>query len=211
MELPVDADLARGGLRGVRGAVLAGAIMWRLIRDTHLMLGMSAVLFVFLYAVSAAQMAHRLRLTPQVSEEESCARGIGGAAARGGADGAAGIRRRVGQSAMTPNGFRVTITRPGTNYVVTYDAAAGRAHVRRETRSFLGMLNRLHHQNGLHHADGRLNAWGWALALVSMALLALGITGVCLWFRLRRERTTGTILLVTNLVVSVALLIALRF
>ena len=186
-------------------------MMWRLIRDTHLILGMSAFLFVLLYAVSAAQMAHRLRLTPQVSEEDIVL--PAGLAARPLAAvlmEQRGYGGELGNPQMTPNGFRVTITRPGTNYVVTYDAAAGRAHVRRETRSFLGMLNRLHHQNGLHHADGRLNAWGWALALVSVALLALGVTGVCLWFRLRRERAIGMALLAANLAVSLGLLIALR-
>jgi hypothetical protein len=187
-------------------------MMWRLIRDTHLVLGMSGFLFVLLYAVSAAQMAHRIRLTPQVSEEDVVlpagleARPLAAALME-----QRGYGGELGNPQMTPNGFRVTITRPGTNYVVSYDRTTGRARVRRETRSFLGMLNRLHHQNGLHHADGRLNAWGWALALVSLALLALGVTGVCLWFRLRRERVIGTVLLAGNLAVSLALLVALRF
>jgi len=44
--------------------------MYRLLRNTHLILGMSGVLFVLVYAISAVQMAHGIRLTPQVSEED---------------------------------------------------------------------------------------------------------------------------------------------
>jgi hypothetical protein len=44
--------------------------MHRFIRNTHLILGMASVLFVLLYAVSAAQMAHRFRITPRVEEED---------------------------------------------------------------------------------------------------------------------------------------------
>lgn len=186
--------------------------MHRFLRNTHLILGMASVLFVLLYAVSAAQMAHRIRLTPRVAEEDVPM--PPGLAARPLAD--AIMRERgyggeVGATQMTPTGFRVTIARPGTLYAINYDRTTGRAHIRRETRSFLGMLNRLHHQNGLRHADGVLNAWGWALALVSAGLLAIGATGVYLWFKIHRERAIGSILLAANLVVSLGLLAALRW
>ena len=44
--------------------------MYKLIRNTHLVLGLSGVLFILMYAVSAVQMAHRIRIAPQVSEED---------------------------------------------------------------------------------------------------------------------------------------------
>jgi hypothetical protein len=185
--------------------------MYKLIRNTHLVLGLSSLLFLLMYSVSAVQMAHRIRLTPQVSEQDLTLRP--GLAARPLAD--ALMREHayggeLGNPQMTPKGLRLTITRPGTMYVVNYDRATGQAHLRRETRSFMGMLNRLHHQNGLRHADGVLNAWGWALLLVSLGLLAIGATGVYMWFQLHKERRIGSILLGANLIVSVALLLALR-
>ena len=122
-----------------------------------------------------------------------------------------GYAGEIGNTQMTPKGFRVTINRPGTAYAVTYDRTTGQTHVRRDSRSFLGMLNRLHHQNGLHHEDGRLNAWGWALALVSIALLTLGATGIYMWFQMRTERRIGTVLLAANLMISLGLLTALRW
>jgi hypothetical protein len=182
--------------------------MYRLLRNTHLMLGMSGVLFVLLYAVSAVQMAHRIPLTPQISEEDVVL--PAGLAARPLVR-ALGYAGEIGNTQMTPKGFRVTVNRPGTSYAVTYDRTTGQTHVRRDTRSFLAMLNRLHHQNGLRHEDGRLNAWGWAVALLSVALLALGATGVYMWFTLHTERAIGSVLLGLNLIVSLGLLVALRW
>jgi len=185
--------------------------MYRLLRNTHLVLGLASVLLILTYAVSAVQMAHRMRITPQVAEEDvTLPTGLAPRALAGELMRLRGYGGELGNPQAQPKGFRVTITRPGTNVVASYDPASGQTHIRRETRSFLGMLNRLHHQNGLHHQDGRLNAWGWALALVSVVLLAIGGTGVYLWFRMHSERTIGTVLLSANLLVSLALLTALR-
>ena len=181
--------------------------MYRLLRNTHLILGMSGVLFVLLYAVSAVQMAHRIPLTPEISEQDLVL--PAGLAARPLVR-TLGYAGEIGNTQMTPKGFRVTVNRPGTAYAITYDRATGQTHVRRDTRSFIAMLNRLHHQNGLHHEDGRLNAWGWVLALVSILLLMLGATGVYMWFKLHKERAVGTVLLGFNLIVSLGLLMALR-
>jgi hypothetical protein len=182
--------------------------MYRLIRNTHLMLGMAGVLFILLYAISAVQMAHGVRLTSRTTEEDLTL--PAGLAARPVVQ-ALGYAGEIGNIQMTPKGFRVTVSRPGTAYAIAYDRTTGQTHVRRDTRSFLGMLNRLHHQNGIHHQDAKLNAWGWVLALVSAALLIIGGSGVYMWFQLHTERVIGSVLLGLNLVVSVALLVALRW
>src|SRR4051794_15149834 len=181
--------------------------MYRLIRNTHLILGMMGVLFILVYAISAVQMAHSIHLTPRTTEEDVAM--PPGLAARPLVQ-ALGYAGEIGNTQMTPKGFRVTVNRPGTAYAITYDRTTGQTHVRGDTRSFMGMLNRLHHQNGLHHEDGKLNAWGWALALVSLVLLALGGTGVYMWFKLHTERAIGSVLLGLNLIVSLGLLLALR-
>jgi hypothetical protein len=185
--------------------------MYKLIRNTHLILGLLSVSFVLTYAMSAVQMAHRIPIAPQVTEEDVALQP--GLAPRSVAEALMqqrGYGGELGNPQPQPGGFRVTIGRPGRVFTVRYESATGQAHVRRETRSFLGMLNRLHHQNGLHHQDGRLNAWGWALALVSVVFLVLGATGVYLWFRMHKERAIGAVLLGANLVVSLALLRLLR-
>jgi hypothetical protein len=186
--------------------------MHKFLRNTHLVLGLASVLFVLTYAVSAVQMAHRIRIAPEISEEDLTL--PPGLHARPLADALLqqrGYGGELGKPQPAPNGFRVTIGRPGTLYTVSYNSTTGQTRVRRETRPFLGMLNRLHHQNGVRHEDGRLNAWGWALALVSVALLLLVATGVYLWFKMHRERRAGAALLAANLVVSLSLLAALRW
>ena len=185
--------------------------MYKTIRNIHLILGLSSLLFVLMYSVSAAQMAHRVRIAPRIADEDvSLPPGLAARAVAATLMAQRGYGGEIMSTQMAPAGFRVTIARPGTLYAVTYDRATGQTHIRRDVRSFLGMLNRLHHQNGLHHEDGVLNAWGWALALVSVALLAIGASGVYMWFKLHAERKIGAVLLAANLVISIGLLAALR-
>jgi hypothetical protein len=185
--------------------------MHRWIRNTHLIVGLSSALFVVLYAVSAAQMAHRWTLTREVAEEDTTLpAGLGARPLAAMLMEQRGYNGELSKPQTIPSGLRVTITRPGVQYIVSYTPASGQTHIRREIRGFLAMLNRLHHQNGLHHEDQTLNAWGWALALVSVGLIVLGASGVYLWFRIHTERRVGIALLATNLVVSAGLLVALR-
>jgi len=186
--------------------------MYRLIRNAHLILGMAGILFVLTYAISSVQMAHRIRAVPQVTQTDlTLPAGLAPRALAEALMQQRGYGGELGKPQATPKGFRIALTRPGTNIAVNYETASGLAHVRHESRSWLGMLNRLHHQNGVHHEDARLNAWGWALAIVWTALLALGASGVYLWFQMHQERVTGAILLSTNLLVSLGLLAALRW
>jgi hypothetical protein len=71
-------------------------------------------------------------------------------------------------------------------------------------------MNRLHHFHGLHNQTGAWNAWGWTVLFASLALFALGVTAIFMWFELYKERAIGLVLLSVNLVVCLALLIALR-
>ncbi len=185
--------------------------MYRWIRTTHLVLGLSSALFVLLYAVSGAQMAHRWPLTRQVTNEDlTLPAGLAARPLSAALMDHRGYHGELRNPQTTPAGIRVVIARPGARYVVNYDAATGQAHIRRETFGFLAMVNQLHTLNGLHHADLTLNAWGWALVAFSLALIALGLSGIYLWFRIHIERAIGTVLLAANLAVSAGLLVALR-
>lgn len=185
--------------------------MYKLIRNIHLLLGASAVLFILVYAVSAVQMAHQYAIRPQISDEDLAL--------------APGLEARpLAQMLMDEHGYRgdlnnvktengrlkLTILRPGTNYAVDYDPASGRARVERRELPLMGLLNRLHHLNGFEHTSRGMNAWGWILAWISVTLLLLGASGLYMWFRLYKERLIGSVLLALNLVVSIVLLIMLR-
>jgi hypothetical protein len=185
--------------------------MYRWIRTTHLVLGLSSALFVLLYAISGAQMAHRWTLTRQVTDEDvTLPAGLAVRQLSAALMDHRGYHGELRNPQTTPAGVRIVITRPGARYVVNYSAATGQAHIRRESFGFLAMINQLHTLNGLHHADLTLNAWGWALVTFSLALIALGVSGIYLWFRIHTERVLGTVLLAANLAISAALLLALR-
>lgn len=62
----------------------------------------------------------------------------------------------------------------------------------------------------LLYAGSELQLAHRALAIVSVFLISLGLTGVYLWFRLHNERTIGSILLAANLIVSLVLMVTLR-
>jgi hypothetical protein len=72
------------------------------------------------------------------------------------------------------------------------------------------MLNRLHHLAGLYYSYGPLNLWGMAVAVVSVALIGLGGTGLWMWWLRRQERTAGLVLLAANLIFSIVVLGVLR-
>lgn len=185
--------------------------MYKLTRNIHLLLGLSAALVILVYAVSAVQMAHQYTIKPQISNQDLAL--------------PAGLQARtLAQVLMDQHGYRgdlgevksaggrlsFTISRPGTSYAVSYEPSTGSTHVQRRELPFMGLLNRMHHLNGFGHTSMALNAWAWSLAWVSVTLLALGVTGVYMWFRLYKERLIGSILLGFNVAVSIALLVLLR-
>src|SRR5258708_30969951 len=115
--------------------------MYKLLRNTHLLLGMFTVLFVVMYAVSAAQMAHRIKIAQQVTEVDiPLSPGIEPRPLaqllmeQHGCDG------ELGGVQTTPGEHRFAITRAGANYTVSYDRGSGRAHIRISTSGLLGVL-----------------------------------------------------------------------
>jgi hypothetical protein len=184
----------------------------RLLRNTHLIVGLLVSLFVLMYALSALQMAHRIKLSPTITEQNvRLPAGMEGRSvalllmAHHAVDG------DLGAIQATKTGFRFSVNRPGSLWNVTYESVSGKTHIHRENRDILGFLNRLHHLNGMSHDTAAMNAWGWALFLVSIALLVLGATGVYMWYRLHSERLIGSMLLAANLTFSLVLIALLRF
>lgn len=186
-------------------------MIYKFLRNVHLILGLMLFWVVMMYAVSAVQMAHRIRIVPVVTESDVMA--TPGLDARPLAN---ELMRKyelsgeMGNATSLPGGYRFPLTRAGGVTQITYDRATGKAHLKTSDNGVWGVLNRLHHFHGLHNQTGARNAWGWAVLFASLGLFALGFTGLYMWFRLHKERTIGMILLGANLVISIVLLIALR-
>ncbi|MCU1325923.1 MAG: hypothetical protein JWN34_1293 [Bryobacterales bacterium] len=185
--------------------------MYKTLRNIHLILGLLLFWVIMMYAVSAAQMAHRIRIVPVITERDvTAAPGLDARPLANELMQRYGISGEMGSATSGAGGYRFAITRAGGASIVTYDRQTGKVHLRETDTGVWGVLNRLHHFHGFHNETGVRNAWGWLVLFASLGLFALGGTGVYMWFRLHRERTIGIILLGANLVVSIFLLLALR-
>ena len=129
--------------------------MYKFIRNTHLLIGLFAFLFLMMYGVSAVQMAHNkwfsnkpavseseFALTPRVTDARVVARELMDRH---------GVKGELAQVRSAGPGFSFRIVRPGTVYEVAYAADTGTAKVKTNVANFMGMLNRIHHIGGLWH------------------------------------------------------------
>jgi hypothetical protein len=184
------------------------------LRTIHLLAGAFALPALLMYGVSAVQMAHNRWFTmkPAVSEADE-------AIAAGYADGRALVRDLMARRSLageitsveaTPAGFTARIAVPGTVHDIRYDRTTGRTHIRTSVAGFMGMLNRLHHAAGLWHNYMPMKMWAVLVALVSLATVVLGATGIWMWWMRRSERTWGLILIAANLAFSVTVLWMMR-
>ena len=185
-------------------------MIYRKILAVHLCTGMFCLAFLAMYGWSAVQMAHRkwfgLRdsvteqkytLVPGLSDVRSVARLL---PVRGELT---GIRLRGG-------GFVFTVARPGTVCLIDYAAGTGTVTVQTHESGIGGALNRIHQTQGMWHDYRLANLWAAVLGLVSLGLLLLGVTGLYLWFRNRRERLVGSILVAAGSTLAILLIAWMR-
>jgi hypothetical protein len=188
--------------------------MYQIIRNIHLFLGLLCFSFLLMYSVSAVQMSHVewFAMEPSVNEQAVAITSADEQNPRAFAqrfmqEGMWGELQNVAQDAA---GFRFRILRAGTIHDVDYAAGSASAQVKTSVAGVMGMLNRLHHTAGFYREQSITHWWAVFVALSSLALLALGATGLYLWFRLYKERLLGGIFLSVGLFVGLGLLIATR-
>lgn len=167
-----------------------------------------------MYGVSAVQMAHTkwFAMQPTVTEIEM-------PMSPGCTDGrllahdvmaSRSIRGEIASVKQTKGGFEVRVTVPGTVHEIRYDGTSGRVRLKSSVAGFMGMLNRLHHAAGLNHEYLPLRVWGIFCAVVSLAMLGLGATGIWMWWLRKQERKWGLVLLSANLAFAITVLVMLR-
>lgn len=190
--------------------------MYRLIRNIHLTLGLAFALALAVYLVSSVRLAHRSWFKPQptVSEESLAVDPHHAATPR--ALGLHLIEERglrgeiVRIQPSDEGGFAFTIRRLGTAYQVRYQRGAGEVHVKTTRLAFIGMLQSMHFAHGFWHEMDLINVWGAVLLLTSITLLAIGASGIYLWFETHDERKVGSVLLTSALVFGLGLLVLVR-
>ena len=188
--------------------------MYQLIRNTHLFFGLLCFGFLLMYSVSAVQMSHAdwFTMEPTVTEQTV-------AIEPGDAQNPRAFARQLMQAGMwgelqnvsqDDEGFRLRIVRTGTVHDVDYAAGSPSAQVKTSAAGIMGMLNRLHHTAGFYREQSITDWWAAFVALTSLGLLTLGVTGVYMWFRLYKERLVGGIFLSVGLFIGLGLLFATR-
>jgi hypothetical protein len=174
--------------------------MYQKLRGLHLATALFSLVFLLAYGISAVEFAHRKwfahpeestvgtrRLAPGITDARVLAREWRG-------------ELEAIENSTGALKFRVT-TPLGRAYEVNYSIVTGETTVKATTISFLTTLAWMHHSRGV---------WAFAAALVSLALLILGATGIYLWFHNHKERWIGGALVAAEVVVTVGLIISMR-
>jgi hypothetical protein len=189
--------------------------MYRILRNTHLAVAMLALPFLLLYAVSSILMTHgsgfvakptvvetRVTVPSPVTDARVLARDLMDRE---------GLRGELQQIFTTPSSLKLRIARPGTAYDVECTTATGEVVIRTSTAGFPRLLTLLHRYAGFWRHNWLFHLWSAFEVWTSVAILLLGISGVCLWFTRHQDRLVGTVLLCVNLAASLTLLLQIRF
>lgn len=189
--------------------------MYKTIRNLHLLFASFSLPFLVMYGMSAVQMSHpgwfqskpavqqrTLALAPGQADARRIARQV--------MEQDPAIRGEVTNVQSTGAGLALRIVVPGTVHDVKYDGTSGAAEITTTIAGVMGMLNRLHHWAGFWHEPLAMRVWAAAVALVSTALLLLGVTGLYMWFSRRSERRIGVVLLAVNLAFALTIIVLLR-
>ena len=184
--------------------------LYKFLRNTHLLTGVFAFLFLLVYGVSSVQMAHNtwFNLKPAITESQvALAAGVSNPrdVARQLMD-----RGAVSGELAQVQGANFRVIRPGTVYEVSYSPQSGEAKIRTNVAGLMGMLNRIHHVAGLWHEYTLTNLWGLLVAVTSILLVILALTGIYLWFKIHTERMIGSVLLAVSLGFSLTLVVLIR-
>ena len=183
-----------------------------MLRNVHLLLGLFCSCFVLMYAISSLQMSHNswFPTKPIVTESQSKLPPHLDARVASRLLMDQGLLGEMMQVKLSDTNIQFRIQRPGTIYEIAYDLQSGQTQVKTNRVGLVGMLNRLHHINGLRHDYALLNLWSSALLFTSLTLIALGLTGICLWFKFHKERFIGGVILALSLPYGLGLILLMR-
>lgn len=187
--------------------------MYRYLRNTHLFLGLFSFLFVMMYGVSSVQMAHNTWFNNKPTVNESAEKIAPLLDARQAARllmDKYGWRGELGQVNVRRDDIVFRVVRPGMVYEVTYAPATGDAKIKTNVANWIGMLNRIHHIGGFWHEFSLINVWAAFVAMVSVSLILVALSGIYLWFKIHKERVIGGVLLAVGLIYGLGLMVLLR-
>jgi len=189
--------------------------MFRLMRDTHLTLGLAFFFMSAIFAISSLVIIYRpwlpnlsrdeMRTVRAGPEEAATPRALALHLMR-----TAGLRGELRQASEQQGSIRLVIAKPGSQTSVEYSRATGDAQLRTRHFGVGETFVQLHVNHGFWHDFLPANLWAVLALLGSIALFLLGASGIYLWFSLHDERVAGAIVLIVGLAAGLGSLIFSR-
>ncbi len=189
--------------------------MFRLMRNIHLGIALTVIVMAMVFAASTIFFMYKSWFPDEVTETE---RTIQVAAD------AAGTPRELAMELIrnhglkgevlgineTDDGYTFRISRPGTEDSVEYTRATGAVKIKDKQWQLGQTLMQLHTMHGFFHESTTATLWAVFSLLTSLGMLALGGTGIYLWWLNRAERLVGGIILSLGLSYGLITLILTR-
>jgi len=176
-------------------------MMFRLMRNTHLVLGLLFVVMAMVFALSSMVIIYRPWMPKDEATETERVVAVSLEAAASPRTLARELMRSqdlkgtLGQIEEDTDLVKFRIFRPGTEVRVEYNRATSEAALKTRRWGALEMLLQLHVNHGFWHDFGPANGWAAFSLLTSIAMLLLGVSGIYLWFMHHEERLIGGVLL----------------
>jgi len=185
------------------------------MRDVHLYAGLFVSPYVLVFSVSVFFLVHRWLPTaqPRTSAERTVSNlplpaNLNQLSGRERIDALrpaldqAQVHGEVGwiQHLAKENRLVIPVSVPGRSTTVTIDLARQDASIKERTTGVASAFIELHKSPGPHLVAIRMNwfamrVWSWLADATVYLLLLVTVSGLYLWYLMRRERRTGAVLL----------------
>ena len=177
--------------------------MYATIRTIHLVTGLILAAVITMYCVTGWVMAHRewFEGAQKRVTEHSLTSAVAGRMPAGlSFEEAASWHRQIGDelamrgrpAARDPfdGGWQFEYNRPGTVEKLRVRPGTAEVALTVEEGGAYWMLNRLHHLHG-YAGPARYTLWGFLVDVTSVALILFPLSGIYLWFVLKKDRRFG--------------------
>jgi hypothetical protein len=191
-------------------------MLFRLMRNIHLGLGLAFALIALLFALSSLAFIYGSLLPEESVEDAEQTLLIPAAKASNGRALASELMRNHGIEGdlrgveVSSEEIRFRIVRPGTEAHVVYSPASEEATIRLRRLGLAQTLKQLHTNHGFWHDFLPSNVWAGLSLLGSIGLILLGLSGIYLWFNFHHERIVGGVLLGGGILYAVTTLVLTR-
>jgi hypothetical protein len=178
--------------------------MYRVMRNTHLGIGLACIAMALMFAVSSLFVIYRDRLPDQVTVTEHTIE-VSADRAQAPRTLALELLRNHGMKgdvlgiAETDGGYSFRIFRPGLEHAVSYSRSTGEATITARSWRLGQTLLQLHTTHAFWHEFAPAQLWAALSLLSSIGLLLLGASGIYLWWSTHTDRLIGGLLLAFSL------------